>query len=139
MQENKTCPSCPFPKGLCLTSELGSENGQEQNAIHPPGMLPAADVVGAFKTYVAAAASKGEGVPSGVDMQVQVLTSGFWPSYPIMEAKLPEVSAAVSRGMCVCARVYASVCGVLTSYPIMEAKLPEMCAGRGLDHALIIS
>ncbi len=55
----------------------------------------AADVVGAFKTFIAASTSKGESLPSGVDMQVQVLTSGFWPSYPIMEAKLPEVRVCV--------------------------------------------
>lgn len=58
----------------------------------------AADVVGAFKTFIAASTSKGESLPSGVDMQVQVLTSGFWPSYPIMEAKLPEVRVCAWRG-----------------------------------------
>jgi cullin-4 len=34
--------------------------------------------------------SKGK-APAGVDMHVSVLTSGFWPTYPIMEARLPQV------------------------------------------------
>jgi len=72
-----------------LKAECGSQFTSKLEGMFKDVEL-SADVVGAFKTYVAAAASKGEGVPSGVDMQVQVLTSGFWPSYPIMEAKLPE-------------------------------------------------
>ena len=31
-------------------------------------------------------------LPAGVDMSVSVLTSGFWPTYPIAEAKLPQAS-----------------------------------------------
>ena len=27
--------------------------------------------------------------PQGIDMSVNILTSGFWPSYPIFEANLP--------------------------------------------------
>ncbi|KAF5825773.1 Cullin, partial [Dunaliella salina] len=72
-----------------LKAECGSQFTSKLEGMFKDVEL-SADVVGAFKTYIAAAASKGEGVPSGVDMQVQVLTSGFWPSYPIMEAKLPE-------------------------------------------------
>jgi hypothetical protein len=34
---------------------------------------------------------------SGVDMSVSVLTSGFWPSYPVTEAKLPQVTEFVPR------------------------------------------
>ncbi len=26
----------------------------------------------------------------GIDMNVNVLTSGYWPSYPHLEAKLPD-------------------------------------------------
>ena len=29
-------------------------------------------------------------LPPGVDMNVNVLTSGYWPSYPHLEAKLPD-------------------------------------------------
>ena len=28
--------------------------------------------------------------PPGIDMNVSILTSGFWPSYPILEANLPS-------------------------------------------------
>ena len=28
--------------------------------------------------------------PPGLDMSVSILTSGYWPSYPVLEAKLPE-------------------------------------------------
>lgn len=27
--------------------------------------------------------------PAGIDMNVSILTSGFWPSYPILEGTLP--------------------------------------------------
>ena len=30
------------------------------------------------------------GLPPGLDVNVQVLTSGFWPSYPTLEAKMPQ-------------------------------------------------
>ena len=29
-------------------------------------------------------------LPPGIDMNVNVLTSGYWPSYPHLEAKLPD-------------------------------------------------
>lgn len=29
-------------------------------------------------------------IPQGVDMSVNILTSGYWPTYPILEAVLPE-------------------------------------------------
>lgn len=29
-------------------------------------------------------------LPGGVDMNVNVLTSGYWPSYPVVEANLPQ-------------------------------------------------
>ena len=29
-------------------------------------------------------------LPPGIDMSVNVLTSGYWPSYPQLEAKLPD-------------------------------------------------
>lgn len=27
--------------------------------------------------------------PPGLDMSAHILTSGYWPSYPVLEAKLP--------------------------------------------------
>ena len=29
-------------------------------------------------------------IPPGFDMNVSILTSGYWPTYPIQEAVLPE-------------------------------------------------
>jgi cullin-4 len=29
-------------------------------------------------------------LPKGIDMSVSVLTSGFWPTYPVADAKLPQ-------------------------------------------------
>lgn len=29
-------------------------------------------------------------LPPGIDMNVNVLTSGYWPTYPHLEAKLPD-------------------------------------------------
>ena len=28
-------------------------------------------------------------IPGGFDMNVNILTSGYWPSYPIIDAKMP--------------------------------------------------
>ncbi len=28
-------------------------------------------------------------IPGGFDMNVNILTSGYWPSYPIVDAKMP--------------------------------------------------
>ncbi len=36
-------------------------------------------------------------VPAGVEMSVNVLTSGYWPSYPIVEATLPQELALYSQ------------------------------------------
>ena len=36
-------------------------------------------------------------VPAGVEMSVNVLTSGYWPTYPILEATLPQELAAYSQ------------------------------------------
>ena len=35
----------------------------------------------------AAAASQ---LSAGVDLSVHILTSGFWPSYPLLDCNLPE-------------------------------------------------
>ncbi|GLC45097.1 hypothetical protein PLESTB_001467900 [Pleodorina starrii] len=43
------------------------------------------DVMAAFRASAAAA-----GLPPGVDVTVSVLTSGYWPTYPVLEVKLPE-------------------------------------------------
>ena len=29
-------------------------------------------------------------IPQGIDMSVNILTSGYWPTYPILDAVLPE-------------------------------------------------
>jgi len=44
------------------------------------------DIMGQFRTFAAASGR----VPDKTDMSVNVLTSGYWPTYPIMDAKLPE-------------------------------------------------
>jgi cullin-4 len=46
------------------------------------------DVMAAFRASAAAA-----GLPPGVDVTVSVLTSGYWPTYPVLDVKLPEVGA----------------------------------------------
>jgi hypothetical protein len=43
------------------------------------------DMAQAFKDDAAAQAA----MPAGVDANVRILTSGFWPSYAIMHANLP--------------------------------------------------
>ncbi|GIL70584.1 hypothetical protein Vretimale_3704 [Volvox reticuliferus] len=43
------------------------------------------DVMAAFRASSAAA-----GLPPGVDVTVSVLTSGYWPTYPVLDVKLPE-------------------------------------------------
>lgn len=37
----------------------------------------------------AAQASSRAKCPAGLDMSVHILTSGYWPTYPVLEAKLP--------------------------------------------------
>lgn len=36
-------------------------------------------------------------IPPGMEMSVNVLTSGYWPSYPIVEATLPQELATYSQ------------------------------------------
>ena len=60
---------CPLQEGMFKDIELSS------------------DVMAAFRQ----AAHYRSKLPPGVDMSVSVLTSGFWPTYPITEAKLPQV------------------------------------------------
>ena len=38
-----------------------------------------------------------EQLPTGIDMGVSVLTSGFWPTYPVADAKLPQVRRGSGR------------------------------------------
>lgn len=53
------------------------------------------DVMAAFKQSPASQTLADNA--SGLDLNVHVLTSGFWPSYPIMESILPdEINAAQS-------------------------------------------
>jgi cullin-4 len=52
------------------------------------------DVMASFRQAPAAGAALARLAP-GMDLSVQVLTSGFWPSYPALECTLPaELSAA---------------------------------------------
>ncbi|KAA6417758.1 MAG: ubiquitin- cullin 4 [Trebouxia sp. A1-2] len=44
------------------------------------------DIMMSFKT----SGSVKSRLPPGIDMNVNVLTSGYWPSYPHLEAKLPD-------------------------------------------------
>jgi cullin-4 len=43
------------------------------------------DIMASFKSSKAVAAS----IPVGVDMNVNILTSGYWPTYPVVDANLP--------------------------------------------------
>ena len=39
--------------------------------------------------------------PAGLDMTVNVLTSGYWPSYPVIDARMPaelSISQQVRAG-----------------------------------------
>lgn len=55
------------------------------------------DVMSAYRA-VSAADLKG----GGMDMSVSVLTSGFWPTYPLLDVMLPQVrrSDRVLLGWC---------------------------------------
>ncbi len=53
----------------------------------------AADVMAAFRQHAEQAQRSG---PAGVDVHVSVLTSGFWPTYPVQEAQLPQVRRATA-------------------------------------------
>lgn len=74
---------------------------------------------------------------AGVDIFVHVLTSGFWPSYPISAAALPDEMACSNSnnskyfeishaGVDIFVHVLTS--GFWPSYPISEAALPEEMA-----------
>eukprot|EP01023_Acetabularia_acetabulum_P049241 TRINITY_DN5249_c0_g1_i7.p1 TRINITY_DN5249_c0_g1~~TRINITY_DN5249_c0_g1_i7.p1 ORF type:complete len:627 (+),score=66.81 TRINITY_DN5249_c0_g1_i7:256-1881(+) len=45
------------------------------------------DVMQSFKSFESTSNSKSA---KGIDLNVNVLTSGFWPTYPVSEAQLPE-------------------------------------------------
>lgn len=53
-------------------------------------VLHAADVMAAFKAYQTARGAGSSVQPPGVDVHVSVLTSGFWPTNPVVEVKLPQ-------------------------------------------------
>jgi cullin-4 len=53
------------------------------------------DVMAAFRRAPAAAAALAAAAP-GLDLTVQVLTGGFWPTYPALAAKLPRALAAAA-------------------------------------------
>jgi hypothetical protein len=40
--------------------------------------------------HAAAQATARARIPPGFDMNVSILTSGYWPTYPILDAVLPE-------------------------------------------------
>eukprot|EP00873_Tetraselmis_striata_P009147 jgi/Tetstr1/429411/TSEL_019321.t1 len=44
------------------------------------------DIMTQFRAFAASSAR----IPEKTDMSVNVLTSGYWPTYPVMDAKLPE-------------------------------------------------
>ena len=67
-------PSCPVPPSLPLQGMF--KDTELSN-----------DVMAAFR----ASSHFSEQLPDGIDMTVSVLTSGFWPTYPVADAKLPQV------------------------------------------------
>ena len=54
------------------------------------------DAMTSFRQSSAAAASLSQLCP-GIDVTVQVLTSGFWPTYPVLDCALPEKLAAAQQ------------------------------------------
>lgn len=44
------------------------------------------EIMGSFRQSAAVSSQ----IPSGLDLNVHILTSGFWPSYPLVECNLPE-------------------------------------------------
>mmetsp|Transcript_6002 Transcript_6002/g.17169 ORF Transcript_6002/g.17169 Transcript_6002/m.17169 type:complete len:735 (-) Transcript_6002:2064-4268(-) len=43
------------------------------------------DIVSSFRSSTAAQAR----IPQGVDMNINIMTAGYWPTYPVVDAKLP--------------------------------------------------
>jgi hypothetical protein len=39
-------------------------------------------------------------IPAGFDMNVNILTSGYWPSYPIIDAKMPAELSDYQQARC---------------------------------------
>lgn len=68
-----------------LKAECGSQFTNKLEGMFKDIEL-SSDVMAAFR-QAANARSK---LPAGIDMTVSVLTSGFWPTYPIAEANLPK-------------------------------------------------
>lgn len=54
------------------------------------------DAMASFRKSPAASASLSQLCP-GIDVNVQVLTSGFWPTYPVLDCALPEELAAAQH------------------------------------------
>lgn len=58
-------------------------NADAQSALNPearsPSDFPALPVQNTMRSRI----------PGGFDMNVNILTSGYWPSYPIIDAKMP--------------------------------------------------
>lgn len=54
------------------------------------------DAMASFRRSPAASASLSQLCP-GIDVNVQVLTSGFWPTYPVLDCALPEELAAAQH------------------------------------------
>lgn len=56
-----------------------------------PHLQVSRDMAAAFKADATAQAA----MPAGLDAHVRILTAGFWPSYPVVHARLPaEIHAA---------------------------------------------
>ena len=71
-------------------------------------------------------------LPPGIDMNVNVLTSGYWPSYPHLEAKLPDELTRyqtvfkVSR-CCAAVLCRAEVCGAVLSCAVLLCYCAVLC------------
>ena len=50
--------------------------------------------------------------PPGLDMSAHILTSGYWPSYPVLDAQLP---AELTQYQVKPLPVHSPTCGVATS------------------------
>lgn len=68
-----------------LKSECGSQFTNKLEGMFKDVEL-SRDIMTSFKQSAAIR----DNLPPGIDMNVSVLTSGYWPSYPLMEAKLPQ-------------------------------------------------
>ncbi|BDA50712.1 Cullin-4 [Coccomyxa sp. Obi] len=67
-----------------LKAECGS---QFTNKLE--GMFKDVDLSRDIMTSFRQSASSRAKCPAGLDMSVHILTSGYWPTYPVLEAKLP--------------------------------------------------